>query len=69
MASGTGTYPLPRVRRAAETKRHAEQEYREAITAAADLGIPYVHLAEVLGVTRQTVRVLVQRERVRQSSK
>lgn len=59
--------PLDRVRRAAAAKRRADQEYRAAIADAADAGIPYVHLAEVLGVTRQTVRVLVQRERARRS--
>lgn len=51
----SGTDPLARVRRAAETKRQAEDEYRLALQAARDAGHSAAEIAAPAGVTRQAV--------------
>lgn len=57
------TDPLKRVRRAAATKASAEIEYRAALVAAHDAGAGYAAIAAAAGVSRQTVRVQIQRAR------
>lgn len=59
--------PLARVRRAARSKRRAEEEYRASLLAAFDAltsggaSDAYAQLADAAGVTRQTARVAVAR--------
>jgi hypothetical protein len=49
------TDPLARVKRAADHKRLAENEYREALQAARDAGHSAAEIAGPAGVTRQAV--------------
>lgn len=52
---------LARVTRAARAKRSAEEEYREAILAARELGLDGAAIARAAGVTKQAVRQLAMR--------
>lgn len=66
------TSPLAEVRRATQAKRRAEERYRAALVAAVDAldndRGAYVLVAEAAGVSRQAVRQLVRRERIRPPS-
>lgn len=53
--------PLARVKRAASSKRRADQEYRAALLAAFNLGASYAELAKLAGTSRQAVRQLIER--------
>lgn len=55
--------PLARVKRAAATKRRAEQEYRAALAEAHAQGAGYAELARSAGISRQAVRQLIARHR------
>lgn len=55
---------LARVKRAAVSRRRAEESYRAALVAAVDEGASYAQLAALLGVSRQAVRQLVGRARI-----
>jgi predicted DNA-binding protein YlxM (UPF0122 family) len=48
--------PLERVRRAAESKRRAQEEYRAALAAAHEGGFSFAEIARTLHVTRQAIR-------------
>ena len=52
---------LARVKRAAAAKRRAEQRYRETLVAAFAVGHGYAEIAKAAGISRQTVRVQVER--------
>jgi len=60
------TSPLAEVRRAAQAKRRAEERYRAALLRAVDELEGYTLVAEAAGISRQAVRQLVARERIRQ---
>ena len=55
--------PLARVKRAAQARRRAEEEYRAALVAAVDAGHAYAVLARELDLSRQAVRQLIRRAR------
>jgi DNA-binding CsgD family transcriptional regulator len=52
---------LARVKRAAAAKRRAGQRYRETLVAAFAAGYGYAEIAKAAGISRQTVRVQVER--------
>jgi len=60
--------PLAEVRRATQAKRRAEERYRAALVRAVDELGAYALVAEAAGISRQAVRQLVARERIRQPS-
>jgi len=63
------TNPLTEVRRATQAKRRADERYRAALLHAVDeLEGAYALVAEAAGISRQAVRQLVARERIRQPS-
>jgi len=59
------TNPLLEVRRAAQAKRRADERYRAALLRAVEELGAYTLVAEAAGISRQAVRQLVARERIR----
>jgi DNA-directed RNA polymerase specialized sigma24 family protein len=55
--------PLPRVQAAAAAKARVDQEYRNAVVAAAHAGYGYGDIARAAGRSRQAMRVLVNRNK------
>ena len=53
--------PLRRVKRAAAKLDAARSEYRAALLACLDAGYSYAEIARTLGVSRQAVRQLAER--------
>jgi DNA-directed RNA polymerase specialized sigma24 family protein len=57
--------PLARVRRAVKRQQASELEYRAAVVAAVAAGFSFAEVARAIGCSRQSVRILVERERKR----